>query len=295
MKFTETILHGIGQVFFQNNWLSGMVFLIGIFYNSWVLGAAALVGAIMSTASAQLLKYRSQDIQKGLYGFNGTLIGIGIMCIFEVTAISIIALIVGAVLSTIVTHFLKKIILPFTAPFILVTWLSIFLLLFIFKVPFINSSPEIGSALNEVEMISIFGKSFGQVMFQENTISGFLFLIAIFINDKTNAFYAIYAALLAPTIGWLISEPATNLNAGLLGYNSILCAIALSGRKKTDLLWVTLAIILSTFLYIGFAKSHIFVLTAPFVAATWIVLFLKNRKVSTEKIHRRRNKLHSQL
>ncbi len=82
MRFIQTILRGIGQVMFQNNIYSGILFLGGIFYNSWLLGVAAVLGTIISTAAAQILKYPKQDIQNGLYGFNGTLTGIAVFCFF---------------------------------------------------------------------------------------------------------------------------------------------------------------------------------------------------------------------
>lgn len=49
MKFTESILRGVGQVMFQNNIYSGLLFLAGIFYNSWVMGLAAVAGTVIST------------------------------------------------------------------------------------------------------------------------------------------------------------------------------------------------------------------------------------------------------
>ena len=60
-----------------------------------------------------------------------------------------------------------------------------------------------------------------------------------------------------------------------MGYNAILCAIALSGTRTKDILWITFAIILSTALNIGLEKICIITLTAPFVLTTWIVLGLK--------------------
>lgn len=125
MKFIESILRGVGQVMFQNNCVSGLLFLIGIFYNSWLFGLAAIGGTVISTVSARMLKYSKEDIENGLYGFNGALTGIAIMIFFEPNLLSIAALILGSVLSTVVMNFLKKIVPPFTAPFVLVSWILI--------------------------------------------------------------------------------------------------------------------------------------------------------------------------
>lgn len=272
MKFIQSILRGIGQVMFQNNIYSGILFLGGIFYNSWLLGLAALSGTIISTGFAQILRYPKEDIQNGLYGFNGTLTGIAVLCFFEVNLVTVLALILGAVLSTLVMRFLKKIIPPLTAPFVMVTWFVIYSLLFVFNFPLLSSSapPE-----NTIDILTALSNSFGQVMFQENIITGLFFLLAIFVNNKLMAIYAVYAAVLGALTGWLFSAPIATINAGLTGYNAILCAIALTGKRWNDFLWITIAIILSTLLNIGMAMTGIITLTAPFVLATWGILKLK--------------------
>ena len=280
MKFTESILRGVGQVMFQNNIYSGLLFLAGIFYNSWVMGLAAVAGTVISTGMAQILKYQKEDIENGLYGFNGALTGIAVVCFFGVSAGAIVALFVGAVLSTLVTHYLKKFLPPFTAPFVLVSWAVIYILIDVFDFSLLNS-PETLSG--RIEPFSALSKSFGQVLFQDNIITGVVFLLAIFINNKLNAAYAFYAALLGSITGWLFLQSNEALNSGLMGYNAILCAIALSENKRSDFLWLTLGIVLSTFLNIGLGKTGIITLTAPFVAATWIILYLKNLKAAQVK------------
>jgi len=277
----QIILRGIGQVMFQNNIYSGFLFLIGIFYNSWLLGLAAIVGTIVSTGTAYILKYSKENIENGLYGFNGALTGIAILFFFEFSLVTSFALVIGAICSTLVMHNLKKIIPPFTAPFVITTWIVVALLLFIFNLKLLSSS----AALTErIDIFSASGNGFGQIMFQENVVSGLFFLLAILINSKLSALYALYASLLGLLIGWLLSEPLSTLNAGLMGYNGILCAIALTEKKRNDFQWITIAIILSVLLNIGLARIGIITLTAPFILSTWIVLVLKRFK-SRESFH----------
>lgn len=272
IRFIQTILRGIGQVMFQNNVYSGSLFLAGIFYNSWLLGLAALFGTLISTSSAQILRYPKEDIQNGLYGFNGTLTGIAIFCFFEINLVAILALILGSVLSTVVMHYLKKIIPPFTAPFVIASWFVIYILVLVFKVPLLTLSVPTGSTF---DILTASSTSFAQVMFQENMITGLFFLLAIFINSKLMAIYAVYAAVLGSLTGWLYLESYDAINAGLMGYNAILCAIALSGQRWADFFWITVAIMLSTVLNIGLGITGIITLTAPFVLVTWGVLKLK--------------------
>ena len=62
-------------------------------------------------------------------------------------------------------------------------------------------------------------------MFQESTVTGILFLIAVFINSRTAAIYAILGALLPIPIAILLGVDSESLNAGLMGYNGVLCAM----------------------------------------------------------------------
>lgn len=271
MKYIQAILRGIGQVMFQNNSYSGALFLIGICYNSWLLGLAALMGAVVSTGFAQFLRYSKEDIQNGLYGFNGTLSGIAVFCFFKPNITAVVALFIGAALSTVVMHFLKKALPAFTAPFVLSTWAVMYSLVFVFNVPLMASLAPVESSFN---LFTAASNSFGQVMFQENVVTGLFFLLAILINNRLMAAYAIYAAVLGSFVGWF-TEQASAVNAGLMGYNAILCAIALVGRRKSDFLWISLAIVLSTWVNIGLGKTGIITLTAPFVIVTWGVLWVK--------------------
>lgn len=94
------IARGIGQVMFQNNALSGLLMLAGIACNSWILALLALAGNIVSTLTACLCKYSREDIRNGLYGFNGTLVGIAIGVFMEINISSMFLLLFGSALSS---------------------------------------------------------------------------------------------------------------------------------------------------------------------------------------------------
>lgn len=198
--------------------------------------------------------------------------GIAVLLFFEVNLVTVLALIAGAVLSTLMMGLLKKMIPPFTAPFVVVTWFMIYSLLFVLNFPLLSSSEPTG---NTIDILAATSNSFGQVMFQENVITGLFFLLGILVNNRLMAVYAVYAAVLGSLTGWLFSEPFSTINGGLMGYNAILCAIALTGKRWQDFLWITLAICLSTLLNIGLAMTGIITLTAPFVLVTWVIWKLK--------------------
>jgi urea transporter len=91
---------GIGQVMFQNNALSGLLMLIGIFLNSWQMGLLAVSGNIISTLTARISGYDCDDIKNGLYGFNGTLVGIAVGVFMLLTVSSLMLMAIASCAST---------------------------------------------------------------------------------------------------------------------------------------------------------------------------------------------------
>ncbi|MBI5415082.1 urea transporter [Candidatus Peregrinibacteria bacterium] len=278
----QIILRGVGQVMLQNNALTGLLFLVGIFYNSWILGLGAILGNIVGSIFAVFLKYPQEDIKNGLYGFNGTLVGIAIWFFFGVNVATALAIIISSALSSVIMHAIQKRIPAFTAPFVLSTWMGIF------GIKFLHASPLLISALPQTALLDLFSAisiGIGQVMFQENAITGLLFLFGILINSRTAAFYALYASLLGNLLAIFFHLPLSLINIGLFGYNAILCGIVLGTKKWDSFVITNFAIILSVLFFLGLNKLGIIALTAPFVLATWMVLSIKHVRANHTPAH----------
>ena len=275
-NYIKVILRGVGQVMLQNNAIAGLLFLIGIFYNSWILGIGAIVGCIISTYFAHLLKYSKEDINNGLYGFNGVLVGIAIYFYFGLNIISFLFLIFGSVFSTFIMYKMKKIIPAFTAPFIISTWFVIIFIKIMSIIPLLSSSLPKISSLN---LLSAVNMGFGQVMFQGNIITGFIFFLGVLVSSRKAALYALYASALSIFVASFLLLNISMLNIGIFSYNAILCGIALGNNKKIDYLFIALAVILSVIFTYIFGKFGLIALTAPFVITTWIVIYIKEKKL----------------
>src|SRR3990170_6805520 len=104
--FAEIVFRGISQIFLLNNVITGILFLAGAFYNSWIIGIGAIIGVLTGTFTALLLKYNRDDINQGLYGYNGALVGLATIYFFGFNVSAIIALFFGAVLSSIIMNFM---------------------------------------------------------------------------------------------------------------------------------------------------------------------------------------------
>ena len=91
-KIMIATFRGVGQVMFQSNALSGVLMLIGIGCNSMIMCFFGLLGTIISTLTAIALKYDRENIENGLYGFNGTLVAIAVPCFMPINIWSVLIL-----------------------------------------------------------------------------------------------------------------------------------------------------------------------------------------------------------
>lgn len=273
INFLKIILRGVSQVMLQNNSLTGLLFLAGIFYNSWLMGLGVLLGVLTSTLTAFLLKYKEEDINKGLYGFNGTLVGIALLFFFKVNILLIILIIFASALSSIIMNFMhEKKLFPYTFPFVLSTWIIIILLKYFHLIPTLT---EELTPTNNLNILSSLSMGMGQVMFQASIITGIIFFLGILINSRISAIYGLVGSVLGMFIGLGLSFPLNLVNTGIFGFNGVLCGIALAEKKKNSLFYALLAIIISVFIIYGMINFNLVALTAPFVFATWITLGVK--------------------
>lgn len=177
---------GIGQVMFQNNALSGFIMLAGIFLNSWEMGILAVSGNVISTLTALFSGYRRDDIKDGLYGFNGTLVGIAAGVFMELSIGSLLLMAVASGISTWITRLFKlqHLLSDFTAPFILSVWGLLGFCAWIMP-DILSISDKVAETVQGINYFQAFCYGIGQVMFQGSTLTGLLFLASILINSRT--------------------------------------------------------------------------------------------------------------
>ena len=263
---------GVGQVMFQNNAVSGLLMLVGIACNSWLLALFALLGNFVGTLTAFFSGYSKEDIEDGLYGFNGTLVGIAVGVFMETGMASLLLLVAGSVLSTWIARVFgyQKLFPGFTAPFILTVWLLLALCRWWFPSLLL---PSVMSEETTPDLFQAFSLNIGQVMFQGGTVlSGLFFLAGILLNSRIHALYTVWGALLPLGMVWMVGSDYAAFNAGLFGYNAVLCAIALGDRSWAGAAWATLSVVISVLLQVWGMSLGMTTLTTPFVVSVWIVL-----------------------
>lgn len=283
--FALASLRGVGQVFFQESAISGAAFLLGIAWSSPRMAVGGIVGAILGTATARLLKFDEAEAAAGIYGFNATLVGIATLFFFEPGAASLLLLVGGCVAATFLTRLARSRV-PFptyTAPFIITTWAVFFLGTALGAARVVHGDPPgaAGPWIGAAHGVS-------QVMFQADLWTAALFLAGIAINDRRHAAWVLVASIVGMLVGIWHSTAATrmldpeslversvyeNVALGLYGYNATLAAVALALWRRS-LIPPSLGMLLAVLLTDLVPMLGLPALTAPFVLATWLVLAL---------------------
>lgn len=259
----------------QENAMTGLLFLIGIFYGSITMGIAALLAVLCGTVTSILLKYDRSEIDKGLYGFSAALVGVGMIVFLKPLFITWILIVIGAIAATMLQHFFIKRNIPvFTLPFVLVTWVILISVSHYFTGLLVE--PSLPSTENANHFTLAF-KGFGQVIFQDNFLSGLIFFVAVFISLPIAALYGLAGAILAAVAATFFSMPIEDIGAGLFSFNAVLCAITFAGNNIKDSVWVLISVILSIVISLFMYHYNFIQLTFPFVLASFITVYIKKK------------------
>lgn len=294
--FVDSVLRGTGQVMFQNNPITGLLFLIGIFYNSITLGVFALLGNVAATLAAMALGSPAAAVRNGLFGFNGTLTGIALAFFLQPSTPSVLYVIVGAILSTVIMGALLDLlspwdVAPLTAPFVLTTWI---LLLASYRFGMLEGAQSLPAArlpalvqplepVTQSVYIDGFLKGVAQVFFQNNSVTGAIFVVAILVNSRISALFAALGSAIALLVALALGAPRGEIGLGLFGFNSVLTGIALGGLffvlTWASAVYTLIGIVVTAIAFPAIADALAPVgmpaLTAPFVIVTWLFIFGK--------------------
>jgi urea transporter len=169
--------------------------------------------------------------------------------------------------------FMKRNIPAFTLPFVLVTWLILFVSRHYFP-EFMVEMPT--TEITSSDSIWFAVRGFGQVIFQDNLVSGTLFFIAVFISSPIHALYGLAGGILSAILSLYFSVSIEDIGMGLLSYNAVLCAIVFAGTQIKDGMWVLVSVVLSLTISLLMGQYQLTQLTFPFVLASCVTVVLKN-------------------
>jgi urea transporter len=120
---------GIGQIFFLDKNLSGILLYIAVFWAGWKFGLYAIIGNAAALITSYFLGGEHSLIFMGLYGYNAILTIIAVSIVFkENQRFELLVGIIAACLTVPITASIDTWLLPYglpalTMPFVLCSWL----------------------------------------------------------------------------------------------------------------------------------------------------------------------------
>lgn len=261
----------------QKNTITGLFFVIGMGLNSPIMLLGATIAVLSALLVARLLQFNANAIYNGLYGFNAALVGAAVLLFLPVNAFSFTLIIfAGAISAVIMNFFLLK--LPnypaFTVPFLLSIWLTLLLSEIVLSETVIIDLKNIHFAINAFDYFYIVMSGIGQVLLQDYWFSGVVFIVGLLLHSFKVAAWAIIGSVGGVAVARVFEFPEDVVHQGLYGFNASLSAIALA-QRFTKAPWpIFMGIVVATLLTRFFELLALPALTAPFVLASWLVIYL---------------------
>lgn len=278
---------------------SGLLIFVGMFWaaatggTTYAVAIGAVIGTLISTATARLLKIERTPLLRGLYGFNGMLVGIALPTFLENSPALWPLLVIAAVASTFVTLALARLlrtvrISGLTFPFIFTSWLSLLLVSAaretgIFPAHLPTDTVLTGQLSGLADILHASLTSISQVYLIDSPGAGFLFLLALLIHSRWAAGLAALGAILSMFVAWALGADEAMIYNGLWGYSAVLTmpaigCIFLKPGPRVFVYSVTagLASVLMQAVVLEMSEATgLPALTFAFVLTTWLFLLMQ--------------------
>lgn len=305
VRFIDVNLRGAGQVIFQNNPLTGLIFLVAIAWGAVVAGHIAIaIGAVLAlvvaTLTAMLLDVDTGSLRQGLFGFNGVLVGAAVPTFLTATPGMWILLIIGAATSTVVMLGISNIMKTWgapalTFPFVLTTWFLVLAAYSFGHLPIASMGPpdlphQVATLAGDLRiepgpLIAAWLKGPAQVFLINNAVSGILVVIGLFVSSIWAGVFALAGAAVALIVALCFGANLADVQDGLFGFSAVLTAVGLgcvfykpSWRVAAfTLLGTVFTVIVQGAMDAALAPLGIPTFTAPFVFVTWLFLLPKEK------------------
>lgn len=302
-SFIDINLRGAGQVIFQNNPLTGLLFIAAVLWGAVMAGAAqiaigAIIALVIATVTAMILGADAASLKQGLFGFNGILVGAAVPTFLADGPSMWVLLVIGAAVSTVIMLAVSNVMRTWatpalTFPFVLTTW---FLMLAAYSFGTVTIAgmgpPSLARAaaatatdpgVFSLPVIEAWLKGPAQVFLIDNWISGVLVVIGLAVSSLWAAGFALTGSAVAVFLALALGAGITDISAGLYGFSPVLTAVALGCVFYQPSLRVALYALLGTVFTVivqaamnaAFMPIGIPTFTAPFVFVTWLFLLPK--------------------
>ncbi|MDR2089760.1 MAG: urea transporter [Clostridiales Family XIII bacterium] len=301
LGFVDSVLSGYGQIAFNDNPLSGLLFLAGCFAGSVQNGVSSLICALTATAMAYLLLVPTIALRLGLYTFNAALAGMGIgLFIFpgqDVTAGLVFFSVVGGVLCVFLTAAFSGFLSKWNVPSLALPYCTVLFILVpaSLLIPVIEPTTSVIPYLNEPalgasqvwtlpDFLTAFMNNFSEVLWQATPLSGAFFLAGVVVASRVDFVMVLIGSALASGFAIVLGLPQASNMIGIYGYNAVLLLLVLFGRGYAmsvrnflfSVVMALVSVVITVWLSAVFAPLGAPVAAFPYVLLGILALLGKN-------------------
>ncbi|MCS7053156.1 MAG: urea transporter [Ignavibacterium sp.] len=294
--FIDSVLYSYAQIFFSNRRWFGFIILLVSFLTP-LIGAFGLFGVITTNLIAYYLKFDSNKIRSGFYGFNGLLFSAAVGFFYDLSIELVLLLpvfiLITFFITTVLEHYLA---VAFNLPGLSLPFIVSFYVfsIFLFNYEGIELSKhlyKLDFALSLPKSVVIFFKSIGLIILQPSVLAGLIIIIAILFFSRVLFIISIISFLVnyyfLEIILPLKSDSLviiSSLNSILVGF-AVGASLVIPSRKSVILVIIS---VIMTIISIGFfqqvfASTRLPIFVLPFNFIVLLVIYsLKFRKDHTD-------------
>ena len=298
----RAVLKGYAQVFFMDRLLTGLLFVAAVAlscqsHGRWAPLWGSLLGCLASTLASRLNHPHDAPLDKGMYGFNGCLLGLALSTLLQDQLLLWPLIVLGGVLCTLVMDALTQVlsktwdVAVSTAPFVLVTWVILLGTSVFAELPLLTPGgtplPAVAARISDLSLSStvmIALRQIAQVFLLDHAGSGALILLGIVWASWRAALAVVLGSLLALGFASVLGADRQALESGLYGFSAVLSALAVGvvfiRPSLTSTVVATLAVLFTVLIQGAMNKVlptfGIPSLTAPYLMALWLMTLPKH-------------------
>jgi urea transporter/murein DD-endopeptidase MepM/ murein hydrolase activator NlpD len=292
--FIESVFYSYTQIFFSKNLIFGILLLITTFFDINV-GISGLLAVLFTNAIALILGFDKRYIIDGSYGFNSLLVGLGLGLYYQFSFPFLILLLIASLLTFIITIVISGILSKYRLPYLSIPFLfglwTIFLAARNFEAVGISQKGvyiinemyakggfwlvDVYQWINQVgvpEVIMIYLKSLGAILFQFNILSGIMMAIGLLFYSRIAFSLSFISFASAYYFYQFIGADIDTLSYSYIGFNFILSGIAVGGffivPSKKSYLWsiilIPVLVVLTASLTNLFSLFQLAIYSLPF-------------------------------
>ncbi|MEA1897742.1 MAG: urea transporter [Bacteroidota bacterium] len=314
-EFSAGILNSYSQVFFSDKKLFAGLLLIVTFIDSFA-GICGLFSVLVTNAVSYWFGFDKHQINKGMYGFNSLLVGLGLGIYFSPGWLLFFILFIAALLTLFISVSLEGIIGKYALPYLSISFILSFWIVSLATREFtaLGISERGIYSLNEMYVIG--GKelvqlyqwwnsiyiplsvktyfiSLGAIFFQFNVLSGILIAIGLLYYSRIAFSLSILGFYSAYLFYFLIGANITELSYSYIGFNFILTSIAIGGffiiPSRLSYLWTIILMPMVVILVVSlnrlFINFGLPIYSLPFNVVVLLFLYiLKFRVVAKDSL-----------